>query len=170
MPGPVAEAVGDQLEDIRALLEDMSIRIRTVSSELHFSTLDHAGLLPALKEYGRQFASRSGMGVEVSGSECAPRLTTDKESVLFRIVQEALTNCAKHSKARSIAIALTHDAHHAMLKIVDDGVGFDPSRLGEADHTPGLGLLTMRERAEFAGGRFTLKSQLNKGTQITVEV
>ena len=88
------------------------------------------------------------------------------QSSLFRIVQEALTNCAKHARARNVTIRLSSDSHRVSLMIADDGVGFDC----EGQSTPGLGLLTMRERAEFAGGSFSLETKPGQGTRIQVLV
>ena len=85
-------------------------------------------------------------------------------------MQEALTNCAKHAQAGGVRIQLERDAHHIRLTVADDGVGFDLSRLGEAGSTPGLGLITMRERVELAGGRFQLRTRPGEGTEITVDL
>jgi signal transduction histidine kinase len=87
--------------------------------------------------------------------------------VLYRIVQEALTNCAKHAKARNVTIRLSTGASHLVsLLIADDGVGFDVER----QSTSGLGLLTMRERAEFLGGSFSVDAAPVQGTRIQVLV
>jgi len=105
--------------------------------------------------------------VQLDTREATRPLPPAVQSSLFRIVQEALTNCVKHARARNIAIRLS-SAHAPLisLTIVDDGVGFD----AEALSTTGLGLLTMRERAEFLGGRFTIDSRRGEGTRIEVQV
>jgi signal transduction histidine kinase len=86
------------------------------------------------------------------------------QSSLFRIVQEALANCVKHAKARNVSIRLSTDSDRVSLVIADDGVGFE----FETQGTRGLGLLTMRERAEFAGGSFNLETKPGQGTRIRV--
>jgi len=85
-------------------------------------------------------------------------------------VQEALTNCAKHARAGSVRIELGTGDDGILLQIGDDGVGFDLSRLGEAGSTPGLGLITMRERVELAGGDFRLYTRPGDGTVIEVRL
>ena len=93
------------------------------------------------------------------------------EIALYRIAQEALTNCAKYAKARTVTIALNGNAEHAIFVISDDGVGFNLIGTGDGEKKiPGLGLLSMRERAEAIGGKFILESTSGSGTQITVEI
>ena len=169
LPSPMSEDVAALLDDVSALLEDTTASIREISAELRPPVLDHAGLIPALESYADRFARRSGIAVAVRGDVSVP-LAPETESLLFRIAQEALTNCAKHARADKIAITLASDGRRIALTIADDGVGFTPDDLGRIDHSPGLGLLTMRERAEFAGGRFRVDSAPGKGTRIEVEI
>jgi signal transduction histidine kinase len=132
--------------------------------------LDYAGLVAALDSYLKQFHRRTAIAVRLDGADPAVRLSPALESVLFRIVQEALTNCAKHSRARSIQVSLQLNGAPITLSISDDGIGFDPDSLGKTTHTSGLGILTMKEMAEFAGGRFILDSAAGRGTRIKVEI
>jgi signal transduction histidine kinase len=163
---------GRETEDVRALLDDTAglvadttIGIREISSNLRPTVLDDGGLLPALAGYAEQFAQRTGVAVQLDTNKATSTLTPAVQSSLFRIVQEALTNCAKHAKARNVTIELgTDDANHVSLLIADDGVGFDLERHSSS----GLGLLTMRERAEFHGGRFSLETSPGHGTRIRV--
>jgi signal transduction histidine kinase len=104
--------------------------------------------------------------VHLQTQDATSALTPAVQSNLFRIVQEALTNCAKHAKAKNVTIRLSTDGHLISLMIADDGVGFD----FETRSRPGLGLLTMRERAEFAGGSFSLETKPGQGTRIQVLV
>jgi PAS domain S-box-containing protein len=166
----IPEEIDGRIADTRALLEDTNASIREVCADLRPSALDYAGLLPALKNYAQQFASRTGVAVQVLGPESPIRFAPELESLLFRIVQEALTNAAKHARARNISIELAIDEQHTALTIADDGVGFEADALGQPGKAPGLGLLTMRERAEFAGGKFIIDSKPGKGTRIRVEL
>jgi signal transduction histidine kinase len=104
--------------------------------------------------------------VHLHTDDAAAPLPPATESSLFRIVQEALTNCAKHAKAKNVTIHLQTSSGRASLTIADDGVGFDPDHRGGQ----GLGLATMRQRAEFLGGRFELTAAPGRGTQIAVVV
>jgi signal transduction histidine kinase len=158
------------LADARALLADATAAIRNVCADLRPATLDYVGLNQALKEYAERFSRRNGVAVYVSGTDPGQRLAAETETMLFRIAQEALANCAKHANATSISIELIHAGEQAVLTISDNGAGFDPGALGQSGHKAGLGLLTMRERAEFAGGIFSLESQPGKGTRIRVEM
>lgn len=159
-----------RLDDIRALTEDTTASIREICSDLRPPVLDNAGLAAALESYVKQFQRRTGIMVRFDCIHPAVRLPPALESVLFRIVQEALTNCAKHSRARTITVALDLDGLPITLNICDDGTGFDPDLLGKTTHTSGLGILTMREMAEFSGGNFSLESAPGKGTRIRVDI
>jgi signal transduction histidine kinase len=123
-------------------------------------------LLPALAGYAQQFMQRTGIAVHLQIGDAANALTPAVQSSLFRIIQEGLTNCAKHAKARSVTIRLSTADDLVTVTLDDDGTGFDPERQG----LPGLGLLTMRERAEFAAGSFNLESKPGQGTRIKVLV
>ena len=155
------------LDDTVHLVDDTTVGIREISADLRPAVLDDAGLLPALAAYAQQFSQRTGIVVHLHTDRATAPLSPAAQSSLFRIVQEALTNCVKHAKAAHVTIELsTGGAQHASLTVTDDGVGFD----AEAHGARGLGLLTMRERAEFMGGRFALTSTPGQGTRITVLV
>lgn len=160
-----------RLEDTRALIEDTTASIREICADLRPPVLDYAGLLAALESYAHQFARRTGIFVKIECSHRAVRLSSELESTLFRIIQEALTNCAKHARATSILVTLQQDEDHpVVLMVADDGVGFDPDNLRTARHPSGLGIITMKELAEFSGGTFTLESSPEKGTRISVAI
>jgi PAS domain S-box-containing protein len=166
----VLAAIDSRLADTRVLLADAIASIRDACAELRPATLDYAGLLRALQGHAEQFSRRTGIEVEVSCPDSQMRLAQETESTLFRIAQEALTNAAKHAHAKTIKIEFAYADGQTELTISDDGVGFDPKALGQSEHRPGLGLLTMQERAEFAGGRFSLESAPEKGTRIRVVI
>ena len=159
-----------KLTDSRVLLEETVGAIRDVCADLRPATLEYAGVLRSLQQYAKQFSRRTGIVVNVSGRNSEQRLPSDKETTLFRIAQEALTNCAKHAKASAIDIEFSQFSEQAVLTIVDNGAGFESGSLGQSEHRPGLGLLSMRERAEFAGGKLSLESHPGKGTHIRVEI
>jgi len=158
------------LDDTFALLHDTTMSIREICSELRPSLLDYAGLIPALEGYANQFSRRTGTKVQLHCNEMAVKLAPDKESMLFRIIQEAMTNCAKHSGATSINVTLNQSDESTVLTIRDNGVGFVPELLGKNGQRIGQGVLNMREISEFIGGRFRIESSLGKGTLISVEL
>jgi PAS domain S-box-containing protein len=165
-----ARKMESRLNDSLKLLEETMERIRDVMAEMRPPVLDDYGLAAVLRWYGEQFAERTGVTTELQGEELTPRLPLAVEMTLFRITQEALTNVAKHARARQATITLEALAGGARLTIADDGVGFDLT----AHHRPGArpewGLMTMRERAEAVGGRLRVESAPGQGTRIIVEV
>jgi two-component system sensor histidine kinase DegS len=99
------------------------------------------------------------------------RLPADTELALYRILQEALKNVAKHARARYVTVSLTQDAAFVQLAIQDDGIGFDMARrAGRRKSKERLGLLGMRERATFLGGVLTVRSTCRVGTEIKVRI
>jgi len=150
-------------------LEDTSECIRDVMAELRPEVLDHYGLFPALRWLATQFSQRTGLNIEVQGKNLKERLPDVIETNLFRIVQEALNNAAKHSQAGKVMVTLKGSTAEVTCTITDDGVGFDPT--GPQRKTqPGWGLVTMQERAESVGGRLTVESAPGKGTRISLSV
>lgn len=161
---------GERLADTVALLEDTDISIREICADLRSQILDYAGLHAAMEEQARRYASRTGIMVRVHCSNGETRLAPALESLLFRIFQEALTNSLKHAKARLINVAVDFDAIPIILTIDDDGIGFDPDQIVSGATTSGMGLLNMREMAEFAGGQMTIESRPGQGTRINVSI
>ena len=168
LPPEVLNELEPLLEDAQALLLDTTTGIREICTDLRPATLDYAGLIPALHDYAQQFSHRTGIAVVMKTDAFNAQLPPNIQSLLFRIVQEALTNCAKHAQAGTIRVELTNTPDRVEMTICDDGVGFELQQLGEIGNTPGLGLITMKERAEFAGGRFTINSHPSSGTEIKV--
>lgn len=170
LPADVAADVGSMLLDARGLVEDTATGIREICADLRPTLLDYTGLVPTLESYAEMFTKRTGVTVRVKVPQEWIRLAPDVESMLFRIAQEALTNCAKHACARGIDIELEQSEGKRVMIIRDDGFGFEPATLGQSGSMPGLGLINMKERAEFAGARFFLSSHPLRGTEIRVEL
>lgn len=166
LPREITQELAQRLSDVRQLIEDTHGYLRGICANLRPSALDYAGLYEAVDDFARLFSQRMGLSVVLTGGAVDERLPAKVETLLFRIVQEALTNAAKHAQASRITIELAYDGKHAYLEIVDNGVGFDTGdgRLW------GLGLLTMAERAELAGGKIRFESEPGKGTSIIVEI
>ena len=157
---------GSALSDCAALAADSAASARDISSDLHPAILDYMGLVPALKDLGEKFRQRTNIAVAVSGSDVGQRLPADREIALYRIAQEALVNCAKHSRARTVAIRLDRDLKRIELTIKDDGAGFH----ADQPRAPGLGLLSMQERAQAVGGSCRIESAPGEGTRVIVEL
>lgn len=164
------EEFAGRVEDTRALIEDTTLSVREICAELHPPVIDCGGLFAVVQSYAQQFARRTGLQVNVECQHGEVRLANNLELALFRIVQEALTNSAKHAQARTLTVLLQLDARPVMVMVTDDGVGFDVDNALKARYAVGQGLIHMRETAEFAGGSFTLQSAPGHGTRICVEI
>ena len=128
--------------------------------------LDELGLGPALRWQGREFSRRSGVPVTVQIDGDLDGLPETHRTCIYRVVQETLTNCARHAQAKSIRISIYGRHDWVKLSIQDDGAGFDP---GEAA-ARGLGLIGIQERVRELEGTVTIISQPEKGTIVEVEV
>ncbi len=169
LPKTLSDDLAERMDDTRALISDTTASIREICADMRPPLLDYAGLAAALESYVHQFARRTGIEVRFDCLNHTARYTPELESLLFRIAQESLTNCAKHAQATSVKLTLSDGTAPIVLTIMDDGIGFDPRLLGKNGLT-GLGVLNMREMAEVAGGRFNLESAPGKGTYIVVEI
>jgi len=161
------KVIAERMSDNRALIDDTSASIREICAELRPPALDYAGLIPAVESYSSLFARRTGIAVQVDCQGDLVALAPDIQSILFRIVQEALTNVAKHAQARSVHIEVCLQCQPLCLNVADDGLGFDADKRHE---TYGLGIINMREMAEFAGGSFVIETSPLRGTQVRVEI
>jgi PAS domain S-box-containing protein len=157
-----------RLQDSNALLRDTVDAIRNVMAELRPHTLDEYGLPAALRSLAAGFAQRTGIQVSFEGDPARTGFPKTVDLAMFRIVQEALNNIAKHSSADSVEIAINRRNGFATLSVRDNGVGFDPTKV-ESSESSGWGLRIMRERAESVGARFSLKAKPNRGVDVLVE-
>jgi signal transduction histidine kinase len=170
LPGNGNEAFRSRLDDAAALLESTAGSIENVMSELRPPMLDDYGLLPALQWYANEFSGRTGIEVMVDGDERIERLPQASEIALFRIMQEALNNIAKHAHARRVHIVLEHTASEFIMSVSDDGVGFDAAPVSVSSRRPGLGMVTMRERTQAVGGQFEIGAASGRGTRVVVRI
>jgi PAS domain S-box-containing protein len=159
-----------RVADSAALLDATMDTIENVMSELRPPMLDDHGLAAALDWHARNFSRRTGIAVAVRGSEPALRPALQVEIALFRIAQEALNNVAKHARARRVEIELDHVNGECVMSVQDDGIGFDGVEDASDKPKPGLGMVTMRERAQAVGGHFEVQALPGRGTQLTVRV
>jgi signal transduction histidine kinase len=157
----------DLLQECHVLLADTIVSIREFCADLRPALLGYAGLPAALGAAAVQFEARTGIRTVFEAHDFTVRCHADLESVLFRIVQEALLNCAKHSGASQVRIALSIRSSRLELEVEDNGSGFDPQSLGRSPQGVGHGLLNMRDRAAFAGGVLRVDSRPGGGTQIS---
>ena len=165
-----SQSYADRLEDTQALIEDTTFSVRDICSELHPPLLDTGGVLGMVQSYAFQFSKRTSLPVSVQCPHGEIRLAPDRELALFRIVQEALTNCAKHAMAKLVLVRLQLDTDPMLLSILDDGVGIDLEAPITDGYARGQGLLNMKGAAEFMGGHFALESLPGGGTRVCIEI
>lgn len=154
-----------QLEDVQRLITESVRAVRDLSMALRPAMLDELGLGSAVRWQAREFSRRSGMEVEVQADGELEGLPDAHRTTIYRVVQETLTNCGKHSEAKNVRISLYGGPGTVRLTVQDDGVGFDV----EARREAGLGLVGIRERVAELGGQAVLKSTPGKGTILEVE-
>ena len=156
-----------RLDRLHELAQSALTEIRSLIFQLRPITVADAGLLPALKQHTLERRRQEGLDVSLH-VEGQGELPTDWEAALFRIIQEALNNVVKHARTDKATISLWLKDDVVRLKIEDDGSGFVPASVNSS--AAGLGLTSMRERAELIGGIFLLQSESGKGTTIEVEI
>ncbi|OGV73870.1 MAG: hypothetical protein A3K18_17265 [Lentisphaerae bacterium RIFOXYA12_64_32] len=166
------ERIGPHLDECLRLLKEAMERVRTVMTELRPGVLDECGIDLALQWCADQFKKQTGLAVDVLTCELEGRLPPETETALFRIVQEALLNVAKHAQATQVTVALETTPNGLRLTVADNGAGFDADptcRHPRADGQ-GWGLMTMSERALAVGAELRIESQPGKGTRVIVEI
>lgn len=151
---------------LRELVVSTLQDVRRLAVELRPSALDDFGLVPAVERLADTFREQTGMQVDLESGLAEERLPGEVETVLYRIVQEALTNVVKHAQASRVSILLTGKDGAVAAVVEDDGLGFDPQATGDG----GLGLVGMRERVGLVGGRIQIESAAGAGTTLVAEV
>ncbi len=154
----------DGLQKIKLLAENCVTEVRNMALLLRPSMLDDLGLIAALEWQGREVSKRTGLAIEIVDQHFADDLPEDHKTCIYRIVQEALHNCARHAHARKVRVMLQEHSNHLILTIEDDGVGFDARR------QRGMGLLGVQERIARLGGSFKLESTPGHGTQLRADI
>jgi signal transduction histidine kinase len=161
-----SEKSHQSLQEAVTLANETLEQIRLLAQDLRPPELDVVGLNPTLEDYCHDFAERARLSIEYAGTEL-PALPDAVTICFYRVLQEALTNVAKHAHANHVWVALRCDADTLSLSVEDDGQGFDvPSEISVARQPRGIGLVGMRERLELLGGRLEIKSQPSHGTHL----
>jgi PAS domain S-box-containing protein len=168
--GEAAAAVRPALDHARGNLEQGLAAARTFLFDLRPPLLDSAGLEPALRQQLAKLAERTGWKTEVEWL-LQERLDRDLETVVFRVAQEALANAARHADATTVWVRAERDGPDVVLEVADDGVGFDPPAARErAAATGHLGLRSMAERIQTAGGSLEISSGPGHGTRVVLRL
>lgn len=154
-------------EQLDKLLDQTTDVVRRISVSLRSTVLEH-GLLPALEGLATDFRNMTGIACHLTVCGETRPIDEPHAAAVFRIVQESLTNIARHAQAKSVSIHLSYDAAHLWLAVQDDGQGFDPEAARQTGS--GLGLFGMHERAAIAGGRLRVISSPGKGTRLELDL
>jgi PAS domain S-box-containing protein len=160
-PPPVRQALDEMKTGIVRISQD----VHSLSRQLHPSILDDLGLIKAVESECTGFSKREGIEVVFNHDNIPRVIPKDVSLSLYRIIQEGLRNIAKYACAEHASVSLQGIDHDVLLSVQDDGIGFD---WAEVKQNPGLGFLSMRERARLIYGELSIKSEPEKGTVITV--
>jgi signal transduction histidine kinase len=170
-------AIHDQLRWLQGLTTAIGHDIHRAASDLRPTALDDLGLHKALIACASAWSERSAVAIDVQFLGGDDRLPGEIETVVYRAVQEALTNVLKHAAARSVSIVLERQAGQLRVIIEDDGQGFDPEAMQEVQRTEGshevrrgLGLSGLRERLALVGGTMALESAPGSGTTLFLQI
>jgi len=156
-----------RLHELQLLASDISTDLHALSHELHSSKLDHLGVVRAMTSWCKEFGKQHKMEIDFK-SQHVPKLPQEISICLFRVLQEAVHNAAKHSGAKRIEVQLVANSGEVHLNVSDSGKGFDIEAVGQSQ---GLGLTSMRERVRLVGGTIAIESKpMGGGTTIHVSV
>ena len=163
LEGGTAQAAAE----VQSILGELLERVRGLSMNLRPPTLDDLGLLPTLLWHFERYRTETGVRVEFRPRDPVGRFAPEVETAAFRIVQEALTNVARHARVTEVEVSLEARADGLELRVEDQGTGFEP-----ATARPGAsgGLAAMRERARLLGGRVQIESVPGRGTRLVAEL
>jgi two-component system sensor histidine kinase UhpB len=152
---------------MQAMLDDTLASVRRIASDLRPLMLDDLGLTAAIEWLARDASQRMGIPVHTRLPVAEPAVDPRVATALYRMVQEALTNVARHAQAQSVEVALREHEGQLALMVSDDGVGLDERALQRAGS---YGLMGLRERAHMLGGRIAVAARPGGGTRLSVHV
>lgn len=162
-------AMGARVQEVRAHLDQIEAQLRRISHELRPTILDDLGLMPALEFMAERITKRTGLAIVIEGSTNG-RLAASTETTLYRIVQEALVNAAKHAHASRTMVQVTREPYLIHCAIRDNGTGFNMREKLAKKKQRGLGLIVISERLKAVGGTLQINSSAQRGTEMLVSI
>jgi signal transduction histidine kinase len=162
-PDAILKIVTEMERSLNGVIENL----HRMAMALRPASLDHVGLVAALRQHVEAMGEKHGIHASFRTGGVIERLPANVETVLYRTVQEALTNVIRHAQATRVDVVLMVRDNKLIVLVEDDGVGFDPDNVSSDDH---LGLFGIRERTEMIGGTLVIESAPGKGTTIMLEV
>ena len=169
-PAKLDPEVTRKISEARSHVEALSTDVRGMSHQLHPAILDDLGLSSALKSLVNEFGTREGMPATYLSRTLPAISPQPAATAIYRITQEALRNVAKHAGLTHVKVILEAQGTNLHLEVKDLGVGFDADGRDNSDATPGLGMITMKERARLAHGTLSIVSALGEGTTVTADI
>jgi len=173
---PKGSEADSRAAQLRSLAESLTRELHALAVRLRPKALDDFGLEAALAALGEEWSAQTGVALDMHAATAAERLPSGIESALYRIVQEALANVAKHSGAQRASVVVERRDGSVVAVVEDDGKGFDAAAVerrgaaAQVDNESPLGLLGIRERAALLGGSVELESAPGKGTTLIVRI
>ena len=161
----LSPSVSSVVGECKKLVDDLFLTVRSLALGLRPSMLDDIGLQAALEWHVRDFMSRYAISVDLKMTGDFDRLPERHRTCVYRVVQEALTNCVRHAAAHHVAIAVSAGDRELQLTVTDDGVGLKPE-----DHGRGLGLIGIEERVKELNGTVTISPDGTRGTTVAVRL
>jgi signal transduction histidine kinase len=159
-----------ELGYVKGIVEETLSKVRDQSQMFRPGVLDDFGLDQTLEWFTRQFSRQAGIEVHFNGALASGRIPPEESIHVYRIVQEALNNVARHSRATEAWVEMEERHHELCLEIRDNGVGFEVGNPAERSPNDGIGLMGMRERAEHLKGTLEVQSAPGEGTAISVRI
>ncbi|MFQ5889559.1 MAG: PAS domain-containing sensor histidine kinase [Gemmatimonadota bacterium] len=167
--GPDVLSVQELLEELRLEIAEAADGVRRIARDLRPPALDELGIVAAIQEHARSLRETAGLAIEVEADPLDDALTDEAQLVLYRIVQEALSNTVRHAYASRAWVRLRRQGNLVVAEVKDDGTGFSVGELMTRDER-GLGLFGMTERASYVRGRVIIDSRPGEGTTIRAEI
>lgn len=167
LSGLLPQAPHERIELLLEMVDDTMAAVRRIASNLRPMMLDDLGLNAAIEWLAHDASHRIGVEVELHLDEIRQPISAVASIALYRMVQEALTNVARHARATAVRIEIQQQAGELVLTVEDNGVGF-PAQPAQPDHS--LGLMGIRERAQMLGGRAEIGPAAGGGAQVVVRI
>lgn len=155
-----------ELNELKDIARNSMKDVRRIIYDLRPMSLDDLGLVPTLQRYIDKFIDETNINVELMVMDKPEEIKSVVEIACFRIVQEALNNIAKHSKAKEVLIKIEYATDKLFIVVKDNGIGFNINKLKNNPGLSGYGLIGMKERAELLNGKVEIVSSLGEGTKI----
>ena len=166
------EAAKKEIKNLKGIVKESLQDVRRIIYDLRPMSLDDLGLIPTIQRYINTYTEQNGIPVMLRTRGSHDNLKSIISLTVFRIMQEALSNIKKYSKANNVTINIEYLGNDIILSISDDGIGFDieETKRKHLDLNGGFGLYSMRERVELLEGTFEIVSEKRKGTRLTARI